>query len=301
VQTWRKRLPHPALVFVVLAWGLNFSVIKIAYKDVAPASVGLFRYLWMLPLLGLWCVATGQSLKYPKGLFWRLNLAGFVGSGAYMVVFLEGMRTTPPTLASIALATAPVMTTFLSVLFKQDKFTWRLLVGSLIAFSGVAISVADGSSQTNGSVFGTLLIVCSAVFWACSIVLYRPMLAQLSAVRVLTLSFPGAMLVLVPYGFHSFVTTEWSQVTVNGWTALAYLVLVAGVGAFAAYYKGLSDVGPARSSMTQYFVPPVAALFSALVLHQMVTANEIIGLIVVVIGVLVTAQKSRSVTATESS
>lgn len=284
-------MPHPALVFVVIAWGLNFSVIKVAYKDLDPAAVGLFRYLWMLPLLALCCRLTGEKLSYPKGMGWRLNFAGFVGSGAYMAVFLEGMRTAPPTLAAIALATAPIMTIFLSVALRQDRFSWRLLVGSLIAFAGVAVAVLDSDSRSQGSLAGTLTVVGSAALWAVSIVLYKPLLKDIAPVRALTLSFPGAMVALLPYGAGKLASTNWSAISLNGWLSLAYLIVIAGVGAFVAYYKGLADVGPARASMTQYFVSPVAALCSAVVLRERVTVNEILGLAIVIGGVAMTSRK----------
>lgn len=284
-------MPHPALVFVVIAWGLNFSIIKVAYKDLDPAAVGLFRYLWMLPLLALCCKLAGEELRYPKGTALKLNLAGFVGSGAYMVFFLEGMRTAPPTLAAIALATAPIITMFLSVALRQERFSWRLLFGSLIAFGGVAVAVLDSESKSQGSLGGTLIVVCSAALWAVSIVLYKPLLKDIAPVRALTLSFPGAMIALLPYGIGKLVSTNWGAVSLNGWLALAYLIVIAGVGAFVAYYKGLADVGPARASMTQYFVSPVAALCSALVLRERVTINEILGLVIVIGGVALTSRK----------
>lgn len=301
-MTLRPRwLPHPALVFVVLAWGLNFSVIKLIYHEVSPPAVGLLRYLLMLPLLLLWCRLAGQSLRYPKGEFLKFNLAGFVGSGAYMVLFLEGMHSSPAALGAIALATAPVMVTGLSVWAGQDKFTWRLLVGVLVAFGGVAISVFGQSElRPEGSTTGALLVLASAAFWAVSVVLYRSLLVRHQPVRVLALSFPGALVALLPYGYSAMATTEWSKVTWRGWSEMAYLVLVAGVGAFAAYYKGLADVGPARTSMTQFFVPPVAAVFSAFVIPESLDLAEIIGLVIVIAGVVLGTLRARQSSASRS-
>lgn len=202
-----------------------------------------------------------------------------------MVLFLEGMKTAPAALGAIALATAPVMATLLSVVVKQEVFRWRLMFGAIVAFGGVAYSVLGSGASTRGSLVGVGLVVLSAAFWAVSVVLYRKLLAQESAVRVLTLSFPGAALALVPYGFQSALTVPWHRVTSLGWGALAYLVLVAGVGAFAAYYKGLADVGPARTVLTQFFVPPCAAFFSAVILHDRLVPSEVLGLIIVVAGV----------------
>ena len=287
-----RRLPHPALVFMVVAWGLNFSVIKVAYGEVAPAAVGLTRYLFMAPLLVAWCLAAKQSLKYPPGMFWRLNLAGFVGSGAYMVLFLEGMRTAPAAIGAIALATAPIMATALSVGLKQERFTWKLVIGSLIGFLGVAICVLGGEHKAGGELTGALLVVGSAALWAVSIVLYRPILGKIEPLRTLTLSFPGALLALVPYGWAATIHTDWSKVSPTGYGALAYLVVVAGVLAFAAYYRALKDVGPARTSLAQYFVPPTAAVFAVFLLDDKIDWREMVGLGVVIAGVATAVWKA---------
>ena len=67
---------------------------------------------------------------------------------------------------------------------------------------------------------------------------------------------------------------------------------MAGVGAFAAYYKGLADVGPARASLAGYFIPPTAAIFSAIVLHEWIGVSEIVGLVIVVAGVALAVWKT---------
>lgn len=210
------------------------------------------------------------------------------------------MRTAPAALGAVALATAPVITTILSVLFRQETFTWRLLLGSLIAFSGVAMGVLSAGERSKGTMAGVLLVLASAFVWAVSVVMYRKLVTDLTPVRVLTLSFPGAFLMMVPYGLGPLTHTDWSAVTTQGWLAVAYLVVVAGVAAFAAYYKGLADVGPSRTSMTQYFTPPMAAIFAALIIHERLRTLEIVGLLVVIVGVAVAVWRSGASTSSET-
>lgn len=285
VLRWRQNLPHPALAYVVLAWGLNFSVIKVAYRDFQPAALGLLRYAFMLPLLALWCVWAKQGLKYEPGTFWKLNLAGFLGNGIYMVFFLEGLRTAPPLTAAIALATSPIITVCLSVALGYDKFSPKLAAGTILAFGGVAFSVVRPDVANEGSAFGALLVVISAALWSVSILMYNKLMVGHSPIKTLTLSLPGAALALIPYGLFAVLTTRYDKVTVLGYGSLAYLIVLSGVGAFAAYYRGLKDVGPSQTSLTQYFVPPVAGLFGALVFRKPAHWQEFVGLAVVLSGV----------------
>lgn len=292
VKNWPKTFPHPALVFVVIAWGFNFAVIKIAYHDFSPAALSLIRFLGMWPVLLIATRMLGGSLKYPTGPDrYRILWAGFLASGLYMVLFLEGMQRSGAAQGAITLATAPIFIGLFSVFAKQEPFRWQLLIGSLIAFVGVAIVVVAGGADIEGTVLGSMLVLASAIVWAWSVIVMRPLLARGAPVSVLTLSFPGAALALIPYGAVAVTETKWSQVSTAGWLALAYLVLVAGVLAFIAYYKGISDVGPNKTSMTQFFIPPTAAVGAWLLLGQPITIGQGVGLAVVILGVYLGSRK----------
>lgn len=291
---WPRFLPHPALVFVVLSWGLNFSVIKLAYRDFSAPAVALLRFLGMVPFLLLAVRLTGGSLV-PKSRAMRTRLlwGGFLGSGAYMILFLEGMARTGAAQGAITLATAPIWISLFAVLLGQEESRWTLAIGSLLAFLGVAVVVLAGGNGAGGTILGTILVLASAVVWAVSVVVLRPALAETDAISALTIGFPMAGLVLIPYGARAVYETDWAAVTGVGWVSLAYLVIVAGVLAFAAYYRGIAVVGPARTSMTQFFIPPTAAFFAWVVLGQPLNIWQLVGLAIVVLGVIIGSRRPR--------
>jgi len=92
------------------------------------------------------------------------------------------------------------------------------------------------------------------------------------------------MLLVVPYGWDDMMAIQWQRIDFTGWWTLGYLALVAGFGAFWAYYKGLADVGPTRTGLTQYLIPPVASILGWLVLGERMGAGEWIGLVCVLAG-----------------
>jgi drug/metabolite transporter (DMT)-like permease len=94
-------------------------------------------------------------------------------------------------------------------------------------------------------------------------------------------------LALVPYGAYATWKTDWAALSPQVWWGLAYLVVFAGIGAFAAYYKGLADVGPTKTSMTQFFITPTAAVFEWLVFGGRFVPLQAVGIVVVVAGTLV--------------
>jgi drug/metabolite transporter (DMT)-like permease len=132
--------------------------------------------------------------------------------------------------------------------------------------------------------------MASAVVWAASVVVYQPLLQRDEPLRVLTLSLPGAFLALLPYGGAALAQTRFEEVSPAGWGSLAYLVVVAGVLAFAGYYRGVADVGPSRATLTQYFVPPTAAFGAWLVFGTPPGWTDVVGLAVVMAGLAIASR-----------
>lgn len=272
---------------MVLAWGLNFSVVKIANHSFSPSVVGLLRFLLMCPILLGLALAFTRTLRPPKGMAWKLASAGAVSSGLYMILFLEGMARTGAAQGAIALATAPMFTALFSILAGYDRFRWALVAGSLIAFAGVALVLWASPADKTGTLLGTGLVLLSAVVWAWGVVLMKPVLHEMDALSATALSMPAAIVFLLPYGAAGLVQMDWSRVTVEGWWALVYLVLIAGCAAFLAYYKALSDIGPARATMVQFLIPPTAAVGAYFLLDSHFHPLQGVGLAVALAGVYV--------------
>ncbi len=287
MRPWPRNFPHPALVFVVVIWGLNFNIIKIAIAALGPDVVALVRYLLMMLVLFLTCKALRVPLKYPPGLAWKFLFAGFLANGVYMVAFVEGMKTAGAAQGAIVLATAPIWIALFAILKGQEKFTKHLFFGGLMAFGGAVTSILAGGGEMGGDTVGALLVLVSALLWAWSVILMRPLVIEGSPYAAFTLSFPGALVVMVPYGLLATLKTDWSRVQPEVWWSMAYLVFLAGVGAFAAYYKALADVGPAKTSLTQYFISPTAALCAWLVFAGTFVPLQAVGLAVVILGTFI--------------
>ncbi|MCW5937949.1 MAG: DMT family transporter [Fimbriimonadaceae bacterium] len=281
----------PYLAFVVVAWAANFSALKILFHDVQPAAAGLVRYVGMSLAVAGAVLASGGSLRYPKGTFWTFNLGGFLGSGVYMLLFLEGMGKSPAALGAIALATVPILTMLIGAAAGQERMTPRLVLGSLVGFLGVAIAILGRGQGSNGETWGALMVLAAAVVWALSAVVLRPVVTSVTPFASLALTLPGAAIVMLPYGTMAAARTDWGAVSWNAWVALAYLVVVAGMLGFSAYYKGLGEVGAARATMVQYFIPPAAAFFAWILLGSPLHASEAVGLVVTVAGVALASNR----------
>ena len=285
----RLPLPNPWLTTTVLVWGFNFVAVKVLYQQMTPAAVSLVRFVPMYLLLLLFCRLRGESLKYTRDSL-PVLIQGFLSMGIYMVVFLEGMDRTSPAEGAIILASAPIFVAIFSVLAKQERFTPGAVLGAVVAFIGTAIVIAAGAKSSGGSMVGNLLILASAIVWAYSAVLSKPLVNRYSPVQSLTLSMPAALLVLIPYGLVATIQTPWKDFTPTTWGMLIHVVFGAGVLGFVGFYEGVKAQGPAAAMMYQFFVPIVAAIFGYWILGQHLTGLQLFGLAVVIAGVSIASR-----------
>ena len=271
-----------------LAWGYNFVSLKLLYAEMTPAAVGVVRFLLMWILLILVCRISGVPIRVqPKHRWWVLS-SGLLAMGVYMVLFLEGMRSTSAAVGAIILSLVPLIAYIIAVIWKLEVFRIGALIGTIVAFIGVAIVVGAGAASADVTYLGNFLIFLSALVWAAGTFLTRPLLAEYDPLTVLTASMPGAIPVLAVYGGRDAAQVDWSALSIGGWLNLAQVVVLSGVVAFIGFYKGVREVGPAIATRYQFFVPVLAAIFSWLILKRPLSAIQWFGVSVVIAGVAAT-------------
>lgn len=274
------------LLLTVLSWGFNFVALKLLFaQGMTPAAVSLVRFVLMWLVLAGLCLTQGRFPWYPKGEIWRYLSLGMMSMGIYMILFLEGMARTSPAEGAIILATSPIFTALLAVAFKQDQFSWAAIGGTVLAFLGVTMVILAGHHTGGGQLVGNLLVLASAGVWAFCAVMTRTLVQKDTPLNVLTLSMPGALPLLIPFGIGASLSTNWGQLDWVGWLMLAHIVILAGVVGFVGFYVGVRQVGSAGAMLYQFLVPPLAAFFAWLTLHDHLEVLQAVGLGVILAGV----------------
>ncbi|HEY0868652.1 MAG TPA: DMT family transporter [Fimbriimonas sp.] len=283
----RIPLPNLPLTVTVLSWAFNFVALKSLYAQMTPPAVSLVRFAAMYLVLIAICAARREPLALPKEHRFRILLAGFISMGAYMVLFLEGMSSTSASEGAIVLATAPVFTFVMACAVKQERFSVAALAAAVVAFVGVALVILGGAGapSSGGSLKGNLIILASAAVWASSVVVMKPVLVDVSPLRMLTLSMPAGLLALIPYGGVAVVQTDYSAIDLRGWLMFGHVAILSGVVAFLCFYEGIRKVGASTATLYQFFVPPTTVFFAWLAFGEKIAPLQAVGLAVIIVGV----------------
>lgn len=291
----RLRFSWP-LTLVVLAWALNYVALKLLYVDhlMTASQVAFLRYLVMYAALVALCLLNRESLRLPKEDRRPVLLFGFFTMGVYVALFLEAMRYTEPAEGAILLNLSPILTMLLAALLKQEPLLPKSLGGAVVAFAGVVMVTAPTPGAHPTKALGYILMLSSAAVWAYCIVLMKPLLARYSPLRLMTLSMPGGLPVMLGYWLymdHGYMPI--AQLPPLGWLMFAHVALLSGVMGFLLFYRGVHEIGPASAALYIFLVPPMTALFQWAFTGKTLTPIQMVGLIVVIAGVAL-AQKFRS-------
>lgn len=279
------------MVMTVVFWGYNFVALKLVNNQMTPMALGLVR--WVLGMAGmtLFCLALGLPIKVDRSDFGRASIQGLFSMGLYMVVFLQGASMTSPAEAAIILATAPIFTAICAAAMRQERLNPVVLGWAVVAFAGVAMVVLGGSAdfaKERGMthLIGDLLLLLSSALWAIAATLSRPLVVKYSPFTVLTVSMWGALPVWLILGIGPTLATDFGAFTASTWTHLFFIVVFAGILGFVGFYSGVSKIGAPAAMLYQYCVPPLAAIFSFLVMKTSLGWVQLLGFALVLFGVI---------------
>ena len=153
---------------VVLIWGLNFVVMKIALRDFGPMLLGALRFIVAsLPFIAF--------LPRPR-LPWRF-LAGYglaQGLGQFGFLFLGLKLGMPAGMASVVMQSQAVFTMLLAAPLLGERAKPMQWLGMGVAACGLAaIGLSHGEGPGDMTLVGFVLTLGSGLMWAASNLIVR--------------------------------------------------------------------------------------------------------------------------------
>jgi drug/metabolite transporter (DMT)-like permease len=284
----------PMLVLLALIWGSSFMFIKVAVRDLDPATLVLGRLgvaaltLGLVVPLALGGKLTRSELRahWP----WRA-VVGLLNTAVPFWLLSWGETRIDSGLASIIQASVPIFNALLAFgFFHEQRVTGRSLVGVAVGFVGVALLVG---AQPQAKIVGALAVVGMATCYAAGGLLAKHHLSDVRPQAVALGTTLVAAVAMLPTGI------AFAPHHVPGWEPLGSVVFLGVVGtafAYLLFYTIIAGAGTAYASLVTYLVPPVALAYGAVFLGEGIGWAAIAGLVLILTGVaLGTARRRRAV------
>ena len=207
---------------VILAWGSNFTAMKLALDELPPFLFVGLRFAILLPLIVV--------LKRPKVPWWKIIAVGALinmGQFAFLFAALEANATAG--LGSLLIQTQAPITIFLSFLIFGERITTWQAAGLAVALAGIGLFAL--SAGGNVTPLGLGLILLAALCWA----LGNLVLKRMGRVNTLALFIWASLVPPLPMLALSFAVegaapfATLAAMTAEGWLAVIYVALASTV------------------------------------------------------------------------
>jgi drug/metabolite transporter (DMT)-like permease len=274
------------LVLANVLWSLNYATTKLGFEDWNPMLFSASRFLLAGIAFSAFVLWREGSLAIRRQDVPLVVAAAAVGILLNQLTFANAVDHTTAGNVALILASAPAFAALFASLLRHEHVRPRHWMALGVSVCGVGIVIQGGSGVHGFSLLGDLLAVGAAITWAAYSVMLRPLFFTYSAARISALMILIGSLMLVPFGIPQALSQDWGALAdVAPLTSWGYSVVFPLLVTNLLYFRSLRRVGASRATLYMYLQPFLGALFAAALVGESVTATQVAGGVVIVLGV----------------
>lgn len=275
-----------SLLAAAVCWGLAPVATRFAVLSIAPNTVLMLRFgvaaLALLPAL--------RSRPAVRGGQWlALAGAGLVGVVGYNLPVAYGLQRVPAGVASLLIATEPMLIAVLASMWLRERGGARLIAGLLLAGAGTAVLIGSrehAPGLERASLAGMALVLFAAAMWSGYTVWIRQLVRSLPASFLTTsTTIVGTLWLGLLLG--PFTPLSVHGISGAGWSAILFLGLGSTAAATLLWNTGLATVPAARAGLFLNVIPLVGVAGGAVLLGEPVGPTTLGAAALILAGVAV--------------
>ena len=274
---------HSALFTVALLFSANYVISKLGMRQFSPMVFAWLRIAAAALVLAV--LARGEPALSRDD---KRRVAGFavLGVDINAPLFLLGLSLTSVHVAAILITTIPVFTLAAAIGFGREKTSATRIGGIALALVGALLVVGGESlAGTWSSVLGAMLLVINCLSYALYLVLSKPAMARLSALRVVAQMFAVGAVVLLPIAAVPMARQDWHSLTAGAWIALALVIAGPTVLAYLLQAWALRHADSSLVASYTYVQPVLATFLGAIFFGETMHPIIIVAALVIFTGV----------------
>jgi drug/metabolite transporter (DMT)-like permease len=274
----------PPLLILSAIWGSSYMFIKVGLRDFSSAALVDVRLLLAAIVLVSVVVARGGTARLRPAAK-PGAVVGTIGMALPFLLITWGETHVDSGVAAVANSSVPIFVALLAIWFAPSERSGGVRVAGLaIGLAGVAVVVGIHPAAGWWAIVGTLAVVVASLFYAISSLFIQRRLgvggAELAATSVL-----WGFVVLLPFALADLPDHL-------GWKPLGAVVALGVVATGVATLivnRLIADHGPARTMLVNYVLPGFALVYGITLLGEPLTAAELGGLALILVGVTLAA------------
>jgi drug/metabolite transporter (DMT)-like permease len=283
-----QKSPGWVLSFTLLGliWGSSFLFIKEGLEILSPFGIAFWRTALGAVVMALIIVIRRHQLPTTLKQWALIWVGGLLMSGVPAALFGYAQQHVSSALASILNASTPIFTVIaIMIAFRDEKPKRYVIVGLSIGLIGVAIVLAiwAGFGVNDPLAIGALVLAVTCYGFGTPFTRKYISTMPISSESAVFVQVSTSALTMLPLylGTGPAFVGQLAPIPVGSMLILGFI----GTGyAYVAYYDIINKVGSAIASSVTYITPLVGVLLGALLLGELITWNQPVGGIVILLG-----------------
>ena len=165
-NNYLKVIAHLGVLLTMVAWGTSFISSKVLMVDGGFTPVETYIYRFTVAYIILLSFTFKRIFAYSWKDELQLMLCGMCAGSIYFVTENYALKYTTTGNVSLLSSISPIFTTVLMALIYKVRMMPGVIIGSIVAFAGVACIVFSHGGSLEIRPTGDVLALCSSLSWA---------------------------------------------------------------------------------------------------------------------------------------
>jgi drug/metabolite transporter (DMT)-like permease len=228
-----------------------FTRVSVRFRDLVPiAGLGLL-YFCLFP----WCISAAMKFTTASG-------------------------------GAIVLACTPAATLLLGKVTGREEWSLRKGFGVAFAILGAAVAIGHVGFDFHAAAWrGDLAMIAATLLGAVYAIFSKPYLQKYSPLVVTAIAMAAGALGLLVFWAAIDLAHGLPHLNPIGWLTIAYIGIAGGALSFFLYAWSLGQTAPTTTMILLPLNPITAVIAGGLLLHEPLSVELVLGLMLVVIGI----------------
>ena len=273
--------------FLMLALGatlIGFAPIFVKWSDLSPAAITFWRMLLALPLL------TGFNYVINKKIFFRVKSKKTIfytalASLAFttdLTLWHYSMKITSVANATIIVNSAPIFVALLAFIIYKELPAKGFGKSFLITYVGIIGLIIFSNNYANGKIFGDLLCMIAAIFYAVYLLIISKLNKETSLNIIFYTTFFCCLFSLVPIMINS---KSFIPISSFEWINMFLMAFLCQFGGQFLITFGIGKISASNGSIGLLMQPLTATLLAALIFSEILNLMQIVFVFITFAGI----------------